>query len=461
MDIFIQEHIFNESKPFLVLEVEPYRFVSTTGLGKYIEGLNNITVGQFKKGEELITQAAQQGDPYSIYYMYKIFSSQNSFGISLNKEAAWYYLICANISFFTSLVYEESPMEILQAYQETFDNDKFEVSLEIIESGIENDCTPFLYHKKLVKHIFLYIMQYEEKTQKEEIIKYCQTNLDFPKEVLFLYLFLIHNEDLKTTFNIIKDMNIREYLTSVKDCILMFNQSGILGSSGTSVGLYNSILFAFGYIIFLGKSSNKENENIEEIVTELFKFCLLANYRDPDNYTETNQECYKYLEKLDPLVNGIISYMYFKGYHLTKNIEKAKEYMKVYSDIEEDRESENSDLTSLSDYLIFIGRYKIYKEEFPEKALKTLEFLSKWYNEEELKQKEDILKPIDYYIAGYIQEKFYGDAQKANSFYMKGVETNVPAEDYGRVLEFLAFKRKCQTKLEKRTIVKNLQNDEK
>jgi len=64
--------------------------------------------------------------------------------------------------------------------------------------------------------------------------------------------------------------------------------------------------------------------------------------------------------------------------------------------------------------------------------------------------------PVDYYIAGFIQEKLYKNAEKAKEFYKKGIEVNNQAEDYGKIMEFLAFKRKCKTKLEK--IQKNLPN---
>ena len=52
MDNFLQEYLLDESKSLNAPEFEPYRFINTSGLGKFIESMTNISMGQFKKGEE-------------------------------------------------------------------------------------------------------------------------------------------------------------------------------------------------------------------------------------------------------------------------------------------------------------------------------------------------------------------------------------------------------------------------
>ena len=462
MDTFIEEHISDDVKIFLSPEFNSYIFMSTTGLGKYIEALDCLSVGELLKGEGLIREGASIGDPYSIYALYKVYAADNAFGVTLSKNTAWYYIICAAVSFYTSLVYEESSLNLLNSYIEAFDNENLDKCVEIIENGVENDCTPYYLHKELLKYVLLYIMQVDAETQKTRIIEYFNTHGDFPKEFVLLYLFLVHSGDVELALSAPKNNKVKAYVTRyVKDYIVLYNQTGMLGPLGTSVGLFNSVIFAFCYLIFLGRDYEEENNGkFEEIITEIYNYCSLAINRDDSLFGDSDQLGLKYLHKLDPLVKGMMAYLYSKDYFINKNINKAHYYLFSLEDKELNNE-EIYELSGLRDYLRCIGEYRILlkKENKEEEAKKSLEVIEKLYTEEifkEKEEKEESVMPVDYYIAGFIQEKLYKNTEKAKEFYKKGIEVNNQAEDYGKIMEFLAFKRKCKTKLEK--IQKNLPN---
>jgi len=450
-DIYVQEHVPDDEKLLTSPEFEPYRLLSSTGLGKYIEALNHNAVGEFIKGEEYIRGGARMGDPYSIYALYKLYASENSLGIEPNKELAWYYLICAAVSFFNSLLYEESPLNLLNCYIEMFDTEDLEKSLKIIQNGIDNDCTPFAEHKELLKMVLLYIMQVKVDTQKQKIIEYFHNKNLVPKEFVLLHLYLTHDGNLNHALQIAMSNKVRAYICSnVKDYILFYNQSGTLGLAGTSVGFYNSIIFAVGYFILMGKGYKEDDyDGLEKLIAELHKFCSILACQEGAPGNQEDVIGSKYLEKLSPLVHGIMIYFYSKGRHISKRLEKAEQYIELDQNLEYES-SESFDLNGLRNYLVYVSGYRVFKEkgEIVE-GKKMLEAMEKLYTEEVMDENREGLIPVDYYLAGFVQEKLHGNVEKAKEYYLLGTEVSTQAEDYGRIMEYLAFKRKCQSKFTK------------
>ena len=111
---------------------------------------------------------------------------------------------------------------------------------------------------------------------------------------------------------------------------------------------------------------------------------------------------------------------------------------------------ESFDLNGLRNYLVYIGGYRVHKEKGEnEEAKKMLEAIEKIYTEEIIEENKENMIPVDYYLAGFLQEKLHNNLEKAKEYYMMGTEVSTQAEDYGRIMEYLAFKRKCQSKLTK------------
>ena len=57
--------------------------------------------------------------------------------------------------------------------------------------------------------------------------------------------------------------------------------------------------------------------------------------------------------------------------------------------------------------------------------------------------------PVDYYFARLLQEKLHGNVEKSKEYYVMGAEVSTQAEDYRRIMEYLASKTKCQLNLTK------------
>ena len=452
-DTFVQELIPEDAAILTAPEFEPYKVLSTTGLGKCIEGLQNIAIEYYKKGEDLIREGASMGDPYSIYAIYKIYASENTFGIYPDKDTAWYYLICAAVSFFTSLLYEESALNILNLYNEAYDNENHEEAIAIIDSGVEDDCTPFAEHKDLLKYAFLFMMQFDAEAQKKKIVEYLNKNPSFPRDFTLLHLFIVHNEDPDTPLDIVRSNKLGEYVTiNAKDCLLLYNQSGSLGSPGTSVGIYNSVPVVLCYLITLGKfGSHGNGEALEKTALELYKFCSLQNMSGKEEYGIVCQDERNYLEKLRPLMKGVVGYLYLKGCYIKRNLKKAEEFVDAsINDDTKDTEDESTDWGSLRNYLVYVSKFKLLKKNDEiDAAVEYLKVISKFYTEEELEEKGESATPIDFFIAGYIQKNLYNNKEEAVKFYMQGLNLDSQGDDYGRIMEYLAFKRKCQSNLEK------------
>lgn len=452
-DNFVQEAIPDDAKFLTAPEFEPYRVTTATGLGDCIEGLENFAIGYYKKGENLIRNGASLGDPYSIYALYKMYASENDFGIQPDRDTAWYYLICAAVSFFTSLLYEESSINMLNLYHEAFDNENHGEAIAVIDSGIDEDCTPLVEHKTLLKYVFLYMMQYNPELQKKKIIEYLRKFASSPREFTLLHLFLVHNDDPDTGIAIIRSDKFREYASiNVRDCLLLYNQSGSFGPSGTSVGIYNSVPVVLCWLIALGRTfTPKNDQNIDRLVMELYTFCSMQNMGKKEEFGEVLEDEFNYLVKLKPLIKGIIGYLYLKGYYLTRNLKKAEELIDdCINDDTKDTEDESVEWGSLRNYLVYVGKYKILKKRKETiEAVEYLDVISKFYTEEELEERGEAVMPIDYFIAGYIQKNLHNDKEKAAELYEKGLNLDNQGIDYGKIMEYVAFKRKCQSNLEK------------
>lgn len=444
-DEFTEADVIDERGLFTSLEYFSYRVISKTPFKDYLQGQEDLFAGTFDLALANFKRSATALNPYGLYTMYKVYATNNPFGVANNKEKAWYYLVCAAVLFHASLIKEKAAIEMLKKYFEKLDNETFDNTMNLISTGIDDDLTIFKENKELIRLLFNYVTKNEGEQQAEALKTYFREHEDFEKDFVPLYLRLNYNRDYEGMQEFMKGNNIKAFINdNVKDYIFLFTQTGVFPTPDFSTAQVHSIFAAILFFIFHGKNADDDYENL---VLEVYKYCqLVLNQKEIKLSPLEDPSVAIFREYLDNFARLLIAYLYTSGYYLAKNLDKAAD---VLSNVKEE-EPVPKGLESLRDYLYINSKYKIHtaKEE-KEKLAELFENFHKKYNKETFESKPEEVDTTAYYVAGYIQEKHFQNMDSASDFYRLGFDLENSKKEEIFVLKSVAFKRKCRSKLDK------------